>query len=54
MCGDGCLLDILWDHFAVYTNVKLLYCIPEPNIMLCQLHFSFKIWRIRMRKEVYF
>ena len=23
------------DHFAIYTNIKPLCCIPDINIMLC-------------------
>jgi len=30
-------MDVNWtscrDHFAVYTNIKLLRCIPETNVM---------------------
>lgn len=32
MCGHGCYLD-LCDHFEIYTNIKLLGCIPKINIM---------------------
>ena len=37
--GASCMMkDGNWnfggDHFAVYTNIKLKYCIPETYIML--------------------
>lgn len=28
----GCQLDLLWDHFVVYTNIKSCYT-PETDIM---------------------
>ena len=29
------------NHFAIYTNIQWLHCIPETNIMLCQLFLNF-------------
>ena len=36
LCGDGCKLDLLCDHFTIYTNINsMLYsCVPETNVML--------------------
>ena len=31
MYGNGCYCG---DHFAIYTNIKLLCCTPETNVML--------------------
>lgn len=33
-CGD--------DHFAIYTNIESLHCIPKTNIMLGQLYLNLK------------
>ena len=29
------------DHFAIYTNVKLLHCAPGTNIVLCPLYLKY-------------
>ena len=29
------------DHFTVNTNIESLCCIPETNIILCQLYLNF-------------
>ena len=34
--------DFVWS--VIYTNIKLLCCTPEPNIVIltCQLHLNLK------------
>lgn len=54
MCGDGCLLDILWDHlqYIQMSNYYIVYI--EANIMLYPLYFSFKNLEDKNEREVYF
>ena len=47
--GDQWLIDLSWDHFVMYANVKSLGSTPETNI-ISQLYFnkhSFGIKKIR-------
>ena len=27
------------DHFAIYTNIKLLFCRPETNMMMLHVNY---------------
>ena len=37
--GDRWLIDLSWDHFVMYANVKSLGSTPETNI-ISQLYFN--------------
>lgn len=40
--GDGWLLDLLWDHCIMLTNVKSLSRTPETDIILYINYISVK------------
>ena len=32
--GDRWYLDLMWEHFIIYENIKSPWCIPETNRIL--------------------
>ena len=42
MYGDNVNQTYCGDHFAIYTNIESLCCIPETNV-ICQLHLNKKM-----------
>lgn len=50
------LMDVNWmycgDYCAIHTNIKSLYCPPETNRMLHQLHLNKKEERKKSKKIV--
>lgn len=43
MCGGGC--QTYCDHFVIYASIKLLYCIPEINMLYVNYISIFKIYQ---------